>query len=146
MGFHFLPRGSSQPRDQTHISCIGRRFFTTEQPGNIHIYTYVYIYICVCVCVCVYTYVCIILFDWGNNLFFLLFYWVGWDLKNYWSKAPNSGISSIMPVTGYKTPSRWGWFLRKLIFPFYCVEGNIFILKFASPTANPCIWSYPEEI
>ena len=29
-----LSRGSSLPRDQTHISCIGSRFFTTEPPGK----------------------------------------------------------------------------------------------------------------
>ena len=28
-------RGSSQPRDQTHVSCIGRRFFTAEPLGNV---------------------------------------------------------------------------------------------------------------
>ena len=27
-------RGSSQPRDRTHVSCIAGRFFTTEPPGN----------------------------------------------------------------------------------------------------------------
>ena len=27
-------RGSSGPRDQTHISCIGRQFFTTKPPGK----------------------------------------------------------------------------------------------------------------
>ena len=27
-------RGSSQPRDQTHVSCIAGRFFTTKPPGN----------------------------------------------------------------------------------------------------------------
>ena len=27
-------RGSPGPRDQTHISCIGRQFFTTEPPGK----------------------------------------------------------------------------------------------------------------
>ena len=27
-------RGFSQPRDGTHISCIGSRFFTTESPGK----------------------------------------------------------------------------------------------------------------
>ena len=27
-------RGSSQPRGQTHISCLAVRFFTTEPPGN----------------------------------------------------------------------------------------------------------------
>ena len=33
-------RESSQPRNQTHFSCIGGRFFTTEPPGkpNITIY------------------------------------------------------------------------------------------------------------
>ena len=28
-------RGSSQPRDQTWVSCIAGRFFTTEPPENI---------------------------------------------------------------------------------------------------------------
>ena len=28
------PRGSSQPRDQTWVSCIAGRFFTTEPPGK----------------------------------------------------------------------------------------------------------------
>ena len=27
-------RGSSWPRDRTHVFCIGRRFFTTEPPGT----------------------------------------------------------------------------------------------------------------
>ena len=27
-------RGSSRPRDQTHVSCIAGRFFTTEPPGK----------------------------------------------------------------------------------------------------------------
>ena len=27
-------RGSSQPRDQTHISCMAGRFFATEPPGK----------------------------------------------------------------------------------------------------------------
>ena len=31
---HFLPWGSSQPRDQTLISCIARRFFTNEPPAK----------------------------------------------------------------------------------------------------------------
>ena len=26
-------RGSFQPRDRTHVSCIADRFFTTEPPG-----------------------------------------------------------------------------------------------------------------
>ena len=29
-------RGSSQPRDQTHVSCIAGGFFTTEPPGKSH--------------------------------------------------------------------------------------------------------------
>ena len=29
-------RGSSQPRDRTHVSCTAGRFFTTEPPGNVH--------------------------------------------------------------------------------------------------------------
>ena len=28
--------GSSQPRDQTHVSCIAARFFATEPPGKNH--------------------------------------------------------------------------------------------------------------
>ena len=28
-------RGSSQPRYQTHVSCLAGRFFTTEPPGSI---------------------------------------------------------------------------------------------------------------
>ena len=101
---------------------------------------------CLTLCDPIYRHIYIILFDWRSNLFFLLFYWVWWDLKNYCPKAPNSRISSIMPFNGYKTPSRWGCFLRKLIFPFYRVKGNIYILKFASLIGNLCIWSYPEEI
>ena len=30
-------RGSSWSRDQTWVSCIGRGFFTTEPPGNVHV-------------------------------------------------------------------------------------------------------------
>ena len=30
-------RGSSQPRDQTHISCVTSGFFTTEPRGKLHI-------------------------------------------------------------------------------------------------------------
>ena len=40
----FFSRGSSQPRDQTHVfcvSCIAGRFFTTEPPQKPHIYMYV---------------------------------------------------------------------------------------------------------
>ena len=36
-------RGSSWPRDLTHISCIAGRFFTTEPPEKpIYIHTYIY--------------------------------------------------------------------------------------------------------
>ena len=31
-------RGSSQPRDQTHVSCIAGRFFTAEPPGKTSFY------------------------------------------------------------------------------------------------------------
>ena len=34
VGCHFLLRGSSQPRNQTFVSCIAGKFFTTEPPGN----------------------------------------------------------------------------------------------------------------
>jgi len=27
-------RGSSQPKDGTHVSCLASRFFTTEPPGK----------------------------------------------------------------------------------------------------------------
>ena len=30
----FFSRGSSQPKDQTHIFCIGNGFFITEPPGE----------------------------------------------------------------------------------------------------------------
>ena len=30
----FFSRGSSQPRDRTHVSCLEGRFFTTEPPGQ----------------------------------------------------------------------------------------------------------------
>ena len=46
-------RRSSQPRDQTQVSCNAGRFFTSwatwESPD-----TYVCMCVCVCVCVCVY--------------------------------------------------------------------------------------------
>ena len=52
----FSSRGSSQSRDQTHISCssaLTGRFFTTEPPEKLH--TCVCMFVCVCVCVYVYT-------------------------------------------------------------------------------------------
>ena len=33
-GCHFLLKGPSRPRDQTHISCIADRFFTAEPQGK----------------------------------------------------------------------------------------------------------------
>ena len=47
-------RGSSQPKDQTQVSCIpsiGRQSLHQCHVGSL------YIYVCVCVCVCVYTYI-----------------------------------------------------------------------------------------
>ena len=37
VGCHFLLQGSSQIRNQTHVSCIGRWFFTTEPLGPISV-------------------------------------------------------------------------------------------------------------
>ena len=34
VGCHALPRGSSWPKDLTHIFCIAGRFFTTEPPNQ----------------------------------------------------------------------------------------------------------------
>ena len=45
-GCHAFLRGSSQPRNQTHVSCIVGRFFTTEPLGKP---VYMHTYICVCV-------------------------------------------------------------------------------------------------
>ena len=38
----FFSRGSFRPKDQTHISCLVGRFFTTEPPGKLHWYRRVY--------------------------------------------------------------------------------------------------------
>ena len=38
-------RDSSQIRDQTHISCIAGRIFSTEPPGKPRVYMYMYTYI-----------------------------------------------------------------------------------------------------
>ena len=43
MGCHSLFQVSSWPRDQTHVSCITDRFFTTRAPWEAF-------YLCVCVC------------------------------------------------------------------------------------------------
>ena len=37
VGCHFLLQGSSQIRDRTHVSCIGRRFFIPEPRGPIFV-------------------------------------------------------------------------------------------------------------
>ena len=42
-------RGSSQPRDWIHVSCITGEFLTFWVTGEAH-----YVWVCVCVCVCVY--------------------------------------------------------------------------------------------
>ena len=39
-------RGSSRPRDQTQVSCLAGRVFTTEPPSKPYIYT-INIYVCV---------------------------------------------------------------------------------------------------
>ena len=44
-------RGSSRPRDQTHVSWSAGRRFTIWATREVHIYVYV------CVCVCVYVYI-----------------------------------------------------------------------------------------
>ena len=36
-------RGSSQPKDQTHVSCIFRRFFTVEPLEKPHLQACIYI-------------------------------------------------------------------------------------------------------
>ena len=41
------PRGSSQPRDQTHVSGIAGRFFTPEPPGKIFLQQTTYKYMIV---------------------------------------------------------------------------------------------------
>ena len=52
-------RGSSRPRDQTHVSCIAGWFFTTEPPGKCSLKLIIMVInawraaSCVCVCVCV---------------------------------------------------------------------------------------------
>ena len=49
-------RGSFQPKDWTHVSCIAGRFGTAESLGKPHVCVCVlYVCVCVCVCVCVHT-------------------------------------------------------------------------------------------
>ena len=36
VGCHASSRGSSRPRNQTHVSCIAGGFFTSESPGKPH--------------------------------------------------------------------------------------------------------------
>ena len=74
----FFSKGSSPPRDQTHISCIAGRFFTSESPGkpqstsieseSAFFFECCLFYIYVCVCVCVYLYSKIYLFIWLYQL------------------------------------------------------------------------------
>ena len=45
-------RGSSQPRDQTQVSCIAGGFFTSIK----------LLYIYICVCVYIYVYVCVYIY------------------------------------------------------------------------------------
>ena len=69
----FFSKGSSPPRDQTHISCIAGRFFTTESLGkpqststeseSAFFLSAVYF-----ICVCVYLYSKIYLFIWLYRL------------------------------------------------------------------------------
>ena len=48
-------RGSSQPRDQTQVSCITGGFFTVWATRKAHIYIHTWVCVCVCVCVCIHT-------------------------------------------------------------------------------------------
>ena len=50
-------RGSSKPRDGTHVSCVVDKFFTCWAMVET-------LYICVCVCVCVCVYICIYSLPW----------------------------------------------------------------------------------
>ena len=38
-------KGSSQPKDQIHVSYTAGRFFTISAPREAHVYIYIYIYI-----------------------------------------------------------------------------------------------------
>jgi len=42
VGCHFLLRRSSQPKDQTQVSCFAGGFFTTEPPGKSHIFMFIF--------------------------------------------------------------------------------------------------------
>ena len=54
VGAILFSRGSSQPRDQTQVSCIAGRFFTSHQEAHLfHKCVYVCVW-CVCVYVCVF--------------------------------------------------------------------------------------------
>ena len=49
-------RGSSWPRDRTHVSCISRQIlYLWVTRAGLYIDTYTYIHICMCVCVCIHT-------------------------------------------------------------------------------------------
>jgi len=61
LGSHSFSRGSSQPRDQTQISHIAGRFFTSWATRDAHIYAYIYtqVYACIYTNICVCVYMCI---------------------------------------------------------------------------------------
>ena len=46
-------RVSSQPKDQTHISCVGRQTFLPLNRQRTPSLTRVHVCVCMCVCVCV---------------------------------------------------------------------------------------------
>ena len=80
-------RGSSQPRDQTHVSCSAGRFLTTEPSGKpiyIHTYIHTYIYIYTHTHTHIYAYICKIRLKIIYYLF-IIFY----DFYNQgWGKEP----------------------------------------------------------
>ena len=51
-------RGSSRPRDRTHVSCSSKQILYHWATWKTHVYvnTYMCVYIFVCVCVCVYVF------------------------------------------------------------------------------------------
>ena len=59
-------RGSSRPRDRTHVSCSSKQILYHWATWKTHVYvnTYmcVYIFVCVCVCVCMFLKKCIFCF------------------------------------------------------------------------------------
>ena len=55
-------RGSSQPRNQTGVSCIAGRFFASWATRES---------LCVCVCICIYIYVCVYIHIYIYNILFI---------------------------------------------------------------------------